>query len=90
MTVKDQLLEISELKNAEKLKQMGDHELNEYVRILNSFVEEFPAQEANVKISLEGKDYPSLSRNLVTIKDMLVRIHADTLADACLKQIKGL
>jgi CheY-like chemotaxis protein len=90
MTVKEQLLEISELNIAERLTQMDDYEINEYIRALNSFVSEFPVQEVNVKNALGEKDYLSLSKNLVVIKDMLVQIHADTLADDCLKQINGL
>ena len=89
MTVREQLLEISELNIAKRLIQMSEPELNEYVQKLNSFVEGFPAQEVTVKKSLEEKDYPSLTKNLIVIKDILVNIHADAMADDCMKQING-
>jgi CheY-like chemotaxis protein len=89
MTVREQLLEISELNIAKRLMQMNEGELHEYVQKLNSFVEEFPAHEVNIKKALSDKDYLSLSKNLVFIKDMLISIYADALADDCLKQING-
>jgi CheY-like chemotaxis protein len=87
MTVREQLIEISQLNIATELMKMGDSELNEYMQVLNSFVETFPAQEANIKNALEKKDYITLSKDLIAIKDLLIHIHADTLADECQKQI---
>ena len=88
--VKERLLQIPELNIATKLIQMGEQGLKGYVQVLNSFIEGFPAQEANVKNALEAKDYPSLSKNLIALKDMLVQIHADGLADECRNHINGL
>jgi CheY-like chemotaxis protein len=90
MTVRKQLLEILQLNISTQLMKMGDSELDEYVQALNSFIERFPTQEANIKNTLGEKDYLSLFKNLATVKDLLVQIHADTLADDCLKQISGL
>jgi PleD family two-component response regulator len=90
MTVREQLLGISGLNIAKRLTTMGDSELNEYVNTLNSFAEEFPAQEENIKNALGEKDYLSFSKNLAVVKDLLVDIHADTLADDCLTQINEL
>jgi CheY-like chemotaxis protein len=89
MTVREKLLEITGLNIANKLMVMGDNELNGYVQVLTSFVEKFPAHELSIRNALENKDYPSLSENLAVIKDMLVQIHANTLANDCLKQING-
>jgi CheY-like chemotaxis protein/HPt (histidine-containing phosphotransfer) domain-containing protein len=87
MTVREHLFEISGLSIASKLTKMGDNELDEYVQILNSFVEKFPAQDESAKNALGEKDYLSLSQNLASIKDMLVQIHADSLAEDCVKQM---
>jgi CheY-like chemotaxis protein len=89
MTTKKQLRGIHELNISRKLTQMNDHEFDDYVQVLNTFVEEFPAQEVNIKNALDERDYSSLSKNLVVIKDMLIQIHADALAEDCLKQISG-
>jgi CheY-like chemotaxis protein len=90
MAIREKLLEISELNIAKRLIQMGDYEFNEYIQILNSFVEKFPAQEMNIKKALEEKDYLSFSKNFIAIKDLLVQIHADSLVDDCMKQINEL
>ena len=90
MAKRIRLLEISELNIATRLIHMDTYQLNEYTEALNMFVEGFPAQEAASKQALEAKDYLSLSKCLVAIRDMLISIHADQLADECLKQINGL
>jgi CheY-like chemotaxis protein/HPt (histidine-containing phosphotransfer) domain-containing protein len=90
MTVREQLLEIPQLNIASRLMRMGDSELNEYVQALNSFIEKFPAQETIIKNTLGEKDYRSLIRNLTAVKDLLVQINADNMADNCQKQIDEL
>jgi CheY-like chemotaxis protein len=90
MAIREQLLEISGLDIANKLMVMGDNDLNDYVRVLNSFVENYPACEADIKNALGEKDYIASIRNLGAVKDLLVQIHADSLVDACLKQINEL
>jgi CheY-like chemotaxis protein len=87
MTVREQLLEVSGLNLSKKLSTMGDGEFNDYVQVLNSFVAEFPEQEENIKSALGEKDYLSFSKNLAVVKDELVSIHADSLADDCSKQM---
>jgi CheY-like chemotaxis protein len=90
MTVREKLLEISGLNIANKLVVMGDHELDGYVQVLNSFVEKFPALEMNITNALGNKDYHTVSNNFITIKDMLIAINANTLAADCQNQINGL
>jgi CheY-like chemotaxis protein len=90
MAIKKQLLGISELDIKKRLIRMSSPEFDEYVRMLNVFVEEFPAQEARVKKALEERDYTALSRNLGVIKDTLAKIHADSLVADCVKQMNGL
>jgi CheY-like chemotaxis protein len=87
MTMKEQLLGIPELNITEKLIRMDDSELDEHVRLLNSFVDKFPKQEENIKHALGKKDYPVLSENIMVVKDLLVQINADTLANECLQHL---
>lgn len=90
MTVRERLLEISELNIAEILLQMREVQLDEYIESLNSFVENLPEREKELKEAFTEKDYFSFSKYLVDIKDILVDIHADELAEECLKQINSL
>jgi CheY-like chemotaxis protein len=90
MAMREQLLEISGLNIANKLMIMGDNDLNGYVRVLNSFVEKFPACEADIKNALGDNDYLNFTKNLAAVKDLLVQIHADSLVEDCLKQINEL
>jgi CheY-like chemotaxis protein len=90
MTIKKQLLDIAELNIANRFVKMGDSDFIEYIQTLNSFIEEFPTQEAGVNDALREKNYSSLSKKLSEIHDMLVEIHADAMAEDCMKQINGL
>jgi CheY-like chemotaxis protein len=90
MAIREQLLEISGLNIANKLMIMGDSDINGYVRVLNSFVEKFPSCEADIRNALGEKDYLNFTKNLATVKDLLVQIHADSLVEDCLKQINEL
>ena len=90
LTVRERLLDISELNIGGILIQMRDVQFNEYVESLNSFVENLPAREKELKEYLAAKDYLSFSKHLVAIKDTLTDIHADELAEECLKQINNL
>jgi CheY-like chemotaxis protein len=90
MTIRERLLEINELNIEHKLIQMNTVELYEYVDALNTFVDNFPAAESELRVALADNDYPSFSKHLVCIRDMLYDIYADELAAACEKQIKGL
>ena len=90
MSIRERLFDIAELNISLRLIHMKDNQLEEYIQALNSFVEHFPEREAELKSSLDAKDYLAFSRCLVAIRDMLVAICADELADECLKQINGL
>jgi CheY-like chemotaxis protein len=87
--IKERLRELSEL-NANKFIRMSEGDLDEYIKVLNSFVEEFPTLESDAKSALMEKNYPSLSKKLTVIHDLLVQIHADSLSEECLKQMNGI
>ena len=90
MSVRERLHKISDLEVTQKLMQMSDAQLNEYIKVLNSFVENFPAQETKLRAALRAKDYLSISKCLSTIGEMLNNIHADDMAAECLKQTSKL
>ena len=90
MVERERLLAITELNLAGKINQMGNGELNNYVRLLNSFTESYPEHEEKIKAALEEKDYASLTKRLLTVRDIMEEIHADELAQDCIKHINGL
>ena len=90
MTIRERLLDISELNIEQIFMQMWKSDYDEYIQALNAFIEDFPKRERELRNTLEVKDYRSFSRCLVSIKDMLLLIHADELAEECMKQINGL
>jgi len=83
------LKSISELKMA-WVKPMTTDELNEYIKSLDVFIESFPNEEEKIKAALEAKDYATLTICLKAIRDMLVAIYADELAQECQTQISAL
>jgi CheY-like chemotaxis protein len=90
MAMREQLLEIPELNIAQILLTMGHNEFDEYVKVLNSFVEKFPTWETDIKNALGEKDYLNFIKNLANVKDLLEQIHADGLVEDCMKQLKWL
>jgi CheY-like chemotaxis protein len=91
MSEKERLLAIAELNLAGKINQfnMGKG-LNKYIQLLNTFTEDFPKLEEKIKASLEAKDYSSLAKHLLTVRDIMEKIHADGLAQDCIKHINEL
>jgi len=90
MKIRERLFEIAELNISLRLIEMRDAQVDEYVRALNSFVEDFPGRQAELKSALESKDYLAFSKCLVAVRDTLTEIYADDLAEECTKQINGL
>jgi CheY-like chemotaxis protein/HPt (histidine-containing phosphotransfer) domain-containing protein len=90
MTARERLFEISELNIKQKLVQMSNVQLYDYIKMLNSFIEKFPEKEEELKKALDANDYLTFSKHYASIRDMLINIHADELAKDCQKQIDGL
>ena len=90
MVSKKRLLGISELYNTKTVVKMSDNRLEDYINDLKSFVEIFPVKEAEIKNVFEAKDYLSFSECFASIREILIRIHADDLAQECHKLIDGL
>ena len=85
--IKESLLSISEL-NAEKIKQIEDDHIQDYIGALAVFVSDMPIQEKGIKGALRSKNYESILQRLGTIGDALSQIHADSLLEDCRNQIK--
>jgi len=90
MTIRERLLGISELNIEQRLMHMRGGQLDEYLHELNVFVENFPTLETELKSSLDERDYFSFSGCLTDVRDILMKIRADELAEECLKLINGL
>ena len=83
------LKSISELKMA-WVKPMTTEELDEYIKSLDVFIEDFPNEEEKINLALQAKNYATLTVCLKAIRDMLVAIYADELAQECKNQISAL
>ena len=81
------LFAISELNLDRKIEQMEDEEFINYVKLLNSFTEDFPIREDKIKAALIVKDNDTLIKQLTYIKDTLGKIFADEMMEECSKQI---
>jgi CheY-like chemotaxis protein len=68
---------------------MTDMQVDSYVEMLNSFVEEYPKDEEKLKSAMEIADIESVIRHLTKIRETLVRIYADELADECWTRINS-
>jgi CheY-like chemotaxis protein len=83
---KEKLLAISDL-SSEKIDQMKENQLQDYIRTLSVCVNVFPAQKEKLESAFLTMDYASVLQWLKIIRNSLFRIHADNLAKECEKQI---
>jgi len=83
----ERLLGISELKLAGKIEKMGEGELDDYLRLLNTFTENFPTQEEEINEALKTKNDEVFVKKLTDIRDILEKMYAEELAQDCAKQI---
>ena len=90
MTTRERLLGISELNIGQKLIHMKNFQMDEYQSKLKSFIDNFPAKETELKNDFAEKNYLAFSKCFSSIRDMLIHIHADDLANECQKIINGL
>jgi len=84
------LLEITDLKIAEKIEQMGDDEFNNYMQTLNTFTENFPAQEEEINEALRTKNNDAFIKQMSDVQDILEKMYADEMAQDCAKQINAI
>jgi len=86
----ERLLEISELKLAGKIEQMGDDELDNYLQLLNTFTENFPEQEEAINEAMRTKDNDAFVKKLTEVRDILEKMYAEEMAQDCTKQINSI
>ena len=89
MVNKEKLLAIEDLKIAEKLEHMDQGELDEYVKILDRFIEDFPRYEANIKEVLQDKDGEAIMEEVRALHKTLTKISADEIAAECLEKMNN-
>ena len=85
----ERLLDISELNLAGKIEQMKEDELNSYLQLLNTFTDNFPAQEEKINEALRTKDNDTFVKHLTDIQNILEKIYAEEMAQDCAKQINA-
>ena len=90
MNIRERLHTIPDLILAKRLLTITDFELDEYVKSLNSFVENFPVEEAEIKAAMVARDIDSVMKRLMGIRETLSSIYADELADECWKHLNSL
>ena len=90
MVNKEQLLKISNLNLSGKIDQMDEGQLTEFAETLNMFIGGFPVQEEKLKAELSAKDYDNCRQTLVDICETLKKIHAEFLAEDCMRHADSL
>ena len=89
MKMRERLLGIPDLILAKRLQMMTNVQLDSYVALLHSFVDNFPIHEAEIKTALEARDVKSITKHLTGIREKLIEIYADELADECWKRLNS-
>ena len=89
MNIRERLLGIPDLVLAKRLQMMSNSQLDEYTALLHSFVEKFPADEAEIRTAMEERDLKLIIKYLTGLRDTLVNIYADDLADECWKRLNS-
>jgi len=90
MLNRERLLAIEDLKIANRLLQMRQQELDEYVQELQNFIDDFPQVEAEIREALGKKDAKALPVKVLALREELVKIGADDLAAECWKYVNSL
>ena len=89
MNLRVRLRSIPDLILTKRLQMMSNSQLELYVESLHSFVDKYPAQEAEVKAALEVRDIRAVTKHLTNIRETLINIHADDLAEECWKRLNS-
>jgi len=89
MNMRERLRSIPDLILAKRLQMMSNSQLEIYVKLLHSFVDSFPALEAEVKTAMEARDIKSIITQLTSIREKLIEIYADELAEECWKRLNS-
>jgi aromatic ring-cleaving dioxygenase len=86
LKIKERLYTVGEL-NADKIKEMTEERIIQYVENLSAFQENLHMQGNGLRGSFKIKQYASMMRWLSQIEESLAKIHADNLTEDCRTQI---
>ena len=89
MLNKKRLLVLSDLKLDDKMEQMDQAAINDYISKMNHFIDNYPAHERYIKDALVGRDSELIQKSLLAIWDMLDKLYAEGLAQKGLEIIKA-
>jgi CheY-like chemotaxis protein len=89
MNIRERLQKIPELNASKRLMTMTDYQIKQYIHELNTFIDNFPLHEKELRASLEKKDVAAISRRVLRIRETLVSMGCDDLAAECWKYING-
>jgi len=90
VNLRERLFNISDLNLSQRLPHMTDLQVEDFIQLLGEFVDGFPSMETGLRAAVEENDGISVSKRLSEIRELLVRMHADDLADECWKKINNL
>jgi CheY-like chemotaxis protein len=90
MDIKDKLSKIPEINSAKYLTNLSDDQVEAYMKDIHGFIDRYPIFETGLRGGLEKKDINSLSDDIKGLRNILVNIHADDLADECLKHLNNI
>ena len=89
MNIKERLFAIPDLILSKQLPMMSNAQLENYTALLHSFTEDFPAHEEKIQAAMDTGDVKSLIGHLTSLREILINIHADGLADECRKRLSN-
>jgi CheY-like chemotaxis protein len=89
MDIKERLEKIPELNIKKLLPGMDEKQLDEYVKLLDEFVEYYPVKEKEIKSLLGKKDTDAIAEHVKAFEKLLTDIHADDLAEECAKHVNN-
>ena len=89
MKMRERLRSIPDLILTKRLLMMTNVQLDVYVALLHSFVDSFPALEAEIKNAMETRDIKAITTQLTSLRETLINIHADELAEECWKRLNS-
>jgi CheY-like chemotaxis protein len=90
MIRKEWLIKIKEINMKESIDLMREERLAEYVQSLHVFVDDFPLMSNEIQHNLDSMSYLALADNINTIRERLIKIYADELAEECPEYIETL
>ncbi|MCL2254569.1 MAG: response regulator [Lachnospiraceae bacterium] len=86
---KKRLLTLSELNLQDKIEQMSDDQVSIYIQKMNYFIDTYPSKEYSIKEALAAHDTGKISKNLVSVWDMLDKLYAENLSQRCLELVNN-